>query len=161
MPNLQTGNLRAAVPGMMWLSIVQVRLALQETGAPCGPLWGREMASHRLWGHPFPKSFLYQKCMVAEIFHQCRPKTKVQKPQHCIIPQAQFPPWREEENKLWDNSFQTLFHVQLVGAQTWHQYRVELGNFCWFYFQSTLVRIVHCCPSSLHFHLQGSHCTVH
>lgn len=44
-----------------------------------------------------------------------------------------------------------LFHVQLIGTCTWHQksHKMELSNFCWFYFPSMSVSVAHCSFSFL------------
>lgn len=161
-PKFQVGKLRGIMLciSTVWLSMLQICLALQETEAPCRPVWGRQMNYCILWEHFLSNCSLYEKCVVAETFHKYRPKCKVQKPQRSVVPKAQFfthP--RVRGNKLCVNYCQMIFHAQLIGDQTPHQksYRMASSNFCWFYFQFTLVSIVPCSASSLYTGVGSGH----
>lgn len=137
--------------------MLRVCLALQQAGASCGPVWGRQIDSCILGERFLSNCSLYEKCVEANVFHKYRPKCKVQKPQHSIMPKTQFfthP--RVKGNKLCVSYWQTIFRAQLRGIQTPHQksYRIASSN-CWFYFQFMLVSTVPCSTSSLYTVLAG------
>lgn len=162
MPKFQVGKLRGIMPciSTVWLSMLWICLALQETEAPCRPVWSRQMDPCILWEHLLSNSSLCDKCVVAEMFHKYRLKYKVQKPQQSIMAKAQlFTHPRVKGNKLCVSYCQTIFHAQLIGVQTPHQKsdRMAPSNFCWFCFQFTLVSIVPCSTSSLYTGIGSGH----